>query len=128
MVLHALGNVEFSGANQKISGSSTSTGSFGELHIDDKVAIGSSFNAGSGSNLTLMVDGGTKTTASIGPMTYSNGMPSLWFNESIKNGDLVGHTDNYIKIRVNGDISLVNTIQKVNILEREKDFMRGYIY
>ena len=48
--------------------------------------------------------------------------------ESIKNGDLVGHTDNYIKIRVNGDISLVNTIQKVNILDRENEYMRGYVY
>ena len=48
--------------------------------------------------------------------------------ESIKNGDLVGHTDNYIKIRVNGDKSLVNTIQKVNILDRENEYMRGYIY
>ena len=48
--------------------------------------------------------------------------------ESIKIGDLVGHTDNYIKIRVTGDKSLVNTIQKVNILDRENEYMRGYIY
>ena len=47
--------------------------------------------------------------------------------ESVKNGELVGHTDNYIKIRVNGDISLVNTIQKVNILDRKKEYMRGHI-
>ncbi|SVA21389.1 uncharacterized protein METZ01_LOCUS74243 [marine metagenome] len=48
--------------------------------------------------------------------------------ESVKNGELVGHTDNYIKIRVNGDISLVNTIQKVNILDRKKEHMKGHIY
>ena len=48
--------------------------------------------------------------------------------ESVKNGELVGHTDNYIKIRVNGDISLVNTIQKVNILDRKKEYMKGHIY
>ena len=46
----------------------------------------------------------------------------------MKNGELVGHTDNYIKIRVNGDISLVNTIQKVNILDRKKEHMKGHIY
>jgi len=48
--------------------------------------------------------------------------------ESIKNGNLIGYTDNYIKMRVAGDISLVNTIHKVNILDREKEYMRGYIY
>jgi len=48
--------------------------------------------------------------------------------ESVKNGELVGHTDNYIKIRVNGDISLVNTIQKVNILDRKIEYMEGHIY
>ena len=48
--------------------------------------------------------------------------------ESVKNGELVGYTDNYIKIRVNGDISLVNTIQKVNILDRKKEYMKGHIY
>ena len=48
--------------------------------------------------------------------------------ESVKNGELVGYTDNYIKIRVNGDISLVNTIQKVNILDRKKEHMKGHIY
>ena len=32
--------------------------------------------------------------------------------ESAKNGKLIGHTDNYIKIHASGDISLINTIQK----------------
>tara|TARA_B110000438_G_scaffold69275_1_gene69531 strand:+ start:2364 stop:3662 length:1299 start_codon:yes stop_codon:yes gene_type:complete len=48
--------------------------------------------------------------------------------ESMKNGKLVGHTDNYIKILIEGDVSLVNTIQKVNILDRENEYMRGYLY
>ena len=47
--------------------------------------------------------------------------------ESFKNGELVGHTDNYIKIHVNGDTSLINTIQKVNILNRENEYMIGHI-
>tara|TARA_B100000519_G_C14141854_1_gene390251 strand:- start:303 stop:662 length:360 start_codon:yes stop_codon:yes gene_type:complete len=47
--------------------------------------------------------------------------------ESTKNGKLVGHTDNYIKIHVNGDTSLINTIQKVNILNRENEYMIGHI-
>jgi len=47
--------------------------------------------------------------------------------ENTKNGLLFGHTDNYIKIRVKGDLSLTNTIQKVNILEMDKGQMLGRI-
>ena len=47
--------------------------------------------------------------------------------ESFKNGKLVGHTDNYIKIHAIGDTSLINTIQKVNILNREREYMIGHI-
>ena len=47
--------------------------------------------------------------------------------ERNKNGMLVGYTDNYIKIHVNGDTSLINTIQKVNILNRENEYMIGHI-
>ena len=47
--------------------------------------------------------------------------------ESAKNGKLIGHTDNYIKIHASGDISLINTIQKVNILNRENEYMIGHI-
>ena len=45
--------------------------------------------------------------------------------ENTKNGSLFGHTDNYIKTRVEGDLSLANTIQKVNILEMGKGYMIG---
>jgi len=41
----------------------------------------------------------------------------------MKNGKVVGHTDNYIKIYVDGDISLINTVQKVNIIERKSEYM-----
>ena len=44
-----------------------------------------------------------------------------------KNGKLVGHTDNYIKIHVRGDTSLINTIQRVNILNRKNEYMIGQI-
>ena len=47
--------------------------------------------------------------------------------ESFKNGKLIGHTDNYIKIHVNGDNSLINTIQRVNILNRKNEYMIGQI-
>ena len=45
--------------------------------------------------------------------------------ESMKNGKIVGYTDNYIKIYVDGDISLINTVQKVNIIERKSEYMRA---
>ena len=48
--------------------------------------------------------------------------------ESIKNGEIIGHTDNYIKIHADGDISLLNTVQKVNIIERKSEYMRANIY
>ena len=47
--------------------------------------------------------------------------------ENTKNGLLFGHTDNYIKIKVDDDLSLANTIQKVNILEMSKGHMVGRI-
>ena len=48
--------------------------------------------------------------------------------ESIRNGEIIGHTDNYIKVHVDGDISLLNTVQKVNIIERKSEYMRANIY
>ena len=47
--------------------------------------------------------------------------------ESFKNGKLIGHTDNYIKIHVIGDTSLINTIQRVNIMNRKNEYMIGQI-
>ena len=48
--------------------------------------------------------------------------------ESIRNGEIIGHTDNYIKIHVDGDVSLLNTVQKVNIIERKSEYMKANIY
>ena len=48
--------------------------------------------------------------------------------ESIRNGEIIGHTDNYIKVHVDGDISLLNTIQKINIIERKSEYMKANIY
>ena len=48
--------------------------------------------------------------------------------ESIRNGEIIGHTDNYIKIHADGDISLLNTVQKVNIIEQKSEYMRANIY
>jgi len=45
--------------------------------------------------------------------------------ESMKNGKIVGYTDNYIKIYVDGDMSLINTVQKINIIERKSKYMRA---
>nr|MCS5641086.1 tRNA (N(6)-L-threonylcarbamoyladenosine(37)-C(2))-methylthiotransferase MtaB [Candidatus Neomarinimicrobiota bacterium] len=37
--------------------------------------------------------------------------------ENIKNGKIIGHTDNYIKVQVEGDTSLINMIQSVMMKE-----------
>lgn len=37
--------------------------------------------------------------------------------ENMKNGKILGHTDNYIQVQVDGDIDLVNTIQPVQLTE-----------
>ena len=63
-------------------------------------------------------------------MFYDNhiGKSKFILFESIKNGIVTGHTDNYIKVNIKGDFSKVNSIQKVNIFDREKDYMLGEIY
>ena len=35
--------------------------------------------------------------------------------ESIKNGKVIGHTDNYIQVQVDGDSKLINKILPVNL-------------
>jgi|TARA_Y100000034_G_scaffold17367_2_gene18965 threonylcarbamoyladenosine tRNA methylthiotransferase MtaB len=37
--------------------------------------------------------------------------------ETVKNGKIVGHTDNYIQVHVAGELDLVNTIQPVQLTE-----------
>jgi len=41
--------------------------------------------------------------------------PALF--ETVKNGKIVGHTDNYIQVHVAGELDLVNTIQPVQLTE-----------
>ena len=47
--------------------------------------------------------------------------------EKSKNGILFGYTDNYIKTRVHGDISLENTIQNAHILSLKADYVESEI-
>ena len=47
--------------------------------------------------------------------------------ESIKNGQLIGHSDNYIKIKSNGTPDLINTIQDVDLLDNDGRYVYGAI-
>ena len=47
--------------------------------------------------------------------------------ENNKNGILFGYTDNYIKIKINAESSIENTIQMVNILDFRGEYMLGEI-
>ena len=47
--------------------------------------------------------------------------------ESIKNGLLIGHSDNYIKIRSKGSSDLINTIQNVELLYNDGQYVYGAV-
>ena len=47
--------------------------------------------------------------------------------ESIKNGLLIGHSDNYIKIRSKGNPDLINTIQNVELLYNDGQYVYGAV-
>ena len=47
--------------------------------------------------------------------------------ENIKNGKIVGHTDNYIKVQIEGDTNLVNTIQSVMMKENHTSLVSGVL-
>ena len=47
--------------------------------------------------------------------------------ENNKNGILFGYTDNYIKVKINAESSIENTIQMVNILDFREEHMLGKI-
>jgi len=47
--------------------------------------------------------------------------------ENIKNGKIIGHTDNYIKVQVEGGTSLINTIQPVMIKENHTSLVSGIL-
>ena len=47
--------------------------------------------------------------------------------ENIKNGKIIGHTDNYIKVQVEGGTSLINTIQPVMMKENHTSRVSGIL-
>ena len=47
--------------------------------------------------------------------------------ENMKNGKIVGHTDNYIKVQVEGGASLINMIQSVMIKENHTSLVSGIL-
>ena len=47
--------------------------------------------------------------------------------ENNKNGILFGFTDNYIKVKINAESSIENTIQMVNILDFKGEYVLGEI-
>jgi threonylcarbamoyladenosine tRNA methylthiotransferase MtaB len=47
--------------------------------------------------------------------------------ESLKNGKLIGHTDNYIQVEIEGSKDLINTIQQVRLLKNNGKSIQGLI-
>ena len=47
--------------------------------------------------------------------------------ESVKNGKIMGHTDNYIQIQVNGEIDLINTINNILLSENNDMIVNGIL-
>ena len=47
--------------------------------------------------------------------------------ESVKNGKIMGHTDNYIQVQVNGEIDLINTINNILLSENNDMILNGIL-
>ena len=47
--------------------------------------------------------------------------------ESMKNGKILGHTDNYIQVQVDGDTNLINTIQSISLIKNQGGFIDGQL-
>ena len=47
--------------------------------------------------------------------------------ESLKNGQLIGHSDNYIKIKSKGNPNLINTIQNVELIQNDGQYVYGAV-
>lgn len=47
--------------------------------------------------------------------------------ESMKNGKILGHTDNYIQVRVDGNTNLLNTIHSVKLIENHGNVVDGQL-
>jgi len=46
--------------------------------------------------------------------------------ESLKNGRIQGHTDNYIQVKIDGAIDIINTIQPVELIKNEGSYIDGH--
>jgi len=47
--------------------------------------------------------------------------------ETMKNGKIQGHTDNYIQVQVDGDLELINTILSVKLVDNHGIIVDGYL-
>ena len=47
--------------------------------------------------------------------------------ESVKNGKIMGHTDNYIQVQVNGQIDFINTINNILLSENNDMIVNGIL-
>ena len=47
--------------------------------------------------------------------------------ESVKNGKIMGHTDNYIQVQVNGEIDFINTINNILLNENNDMIVNGIL-
>jgi uncharacterized protein (UPF0218 family) len=45
----------------------------------------------------------------------------------VKNGKIMGHTDNYIQVQVNGEIDLINTINNILLSENNDMIVNGIL-
>ena len=54
-----------------------------------------------------------------------NDRPVLF--ETMKNGKIQGHTDNYIQVQVDGDTNLINTIHPVSLIKNQGSFIDGQL-
>ncbi len=47
--------------------------------------------------------------------------------ENMKNGKVIGHTDNYIQVQVDGNTNLINTIKPISLIKNQGDFIDGQL-
>ncbi len=47
--------------------------------------------------------------------------------ETMKNGKILGHTDNYIQVQVEREIDLINTIENVPLIDNHGSFVNGLL-
>jgi len=47
--------------------------------------------------------------------------------ENMKNGKVIGHTDNYIQVQIDGNTNLINTIKPISLIKNQGDFIDGQL-